>query len=211
MRTGAATALAAHYLARPESSVVGMLGCGVQGRSNVEALKVLFPLKTVRAYDVKPETLKQYAKDIRSRLDLEVVPAATPRDAVSGCDIVVTAGPILRTPHATIKAGWLDEGAFASLVDFDSYWEPAAMAQATKFCTDDTAQLQLYQQMGYFKNIPEIHADLGELASGHKPGRQSAEERTMTANLGLAIDDMAVAPLLYQRAVERGIGIWLPL
>jgi ornithine cyclodeaminase/alanine dehydrogenase len=211
MRTGAATALAAHYLARPESSVVGMLGCGVQGRSNVEALKVLFPLKTVRAYDVKPETLKQYAKDIRSRLDLEVVPAATPRDAVSGCDIVVTAGPILRTPHATIKAGWLDEGAFASLVDFDSYWEPAAMAQATKFCTDDTAQLQLYQQMGYFKNIPEIHADLGELASGQKPGRQSAEERTMTANLGLAIDDMAVAPLLYQRAVERGIGIWLPL
>jgi ornithine cyclodeaminase/alanine dehydrogenase len=211
MRTGAATALAASYLARPESSVVGMLGCGVQGRSNVEALKVLFPLKTVRAFDVNTDTVQQYAEDISARLDLEVVPAETPKEAVSGCDIVVTAGPILRKPHATIKAGWLDEGAFASLVDYDSYWDPAAMAQVAKFCTDDTAQLRLYQQMGYFQSIPDIHADLGELASGQKPGRQAPEERTMTANLGLALDDMAVAPLLYQRAVERRIGTWLPL
>lgn len=211
MRTGAATAVAASYLARPESSVVGVLGCGVQGRSNVEALKVLFPLTTVRAYDVDTDTLEAYAQDIRSRLNLEVVPVATPRDAVSGCDIVVTAGPILRTPHATIKAGWLDEGAFASLVDYDSYWDPAAIAQVTKFCTDDTAQLRLYQQMGYFQNIPDIHADLGELASGQEPGRQAAGERTMTANLGMALDDMAVAPLLYQRAVKRKIGTWLPL
>ena len=211
MRTGAATALSASYLARPESSVVGVLGCGVQGRSNVEALNVLFPLKTVRAYDVSAETVKKYAEDICSRFDLEVVAAATPRDAVSGCDIVVTAGPILKEPHATIQAGWLDAGAFASLVDFDSYWHPAAMVQTAKFCTDDTAQLRQYQKIGYFKEIPDIYADLGELASGQKPGRQSPEERTMTANLGLALDDMAVAPLLYQRAVKQGIGTWLPL
>jgi ornithine cyclodeaminase/alanine dehydrogenase len=211
MRTGAATAVAASYLARADSAVVGMLGCGVQGRSNVEALKVLFPIKTVRAYDVNADAIQTYAQDIQSTLNLEVVPAATPREAVSGCDIVVTAGPILRTPHATIKAGWLDEGAFASLVDYDSYWDPAAMAQVAKFCTDDIAQLQLYQQMGYFKNIPDIYADLGELASGQKLGRQTPAERTMTANLGLAIDDMAVAPLLYQRAIKKQIGTWLPL
>jgi len=211
MRTGAATAVSARYLARPESSVVGVLGCGVQGRSNVEALKVLFPLKKVNAYDVKAETVKQYADEISSRLDLEVMPAATPQEAVSGCDIVVTAGPILKTPHATIQAGWLDEGAFASLVDYDSYWHPQAIAEAAKFCTDDTPQLRLYQQMGYFQEIPNIHADLGELVSGQKPGRQTPEERTMTANLGLALDDMAVAPLLYQRALDKGIGTWLPL
>ena len=211
MRTGAATAVSARYLARPESSVVGVLGCGVQGRSNVEALKVLFPLKKVNAYDVKAETVKQYADEISSRLDLEVMPAATPQEAVSGCDIVVTAGPILKTPHATIQAGWLDEGAFASLVDYDSYWHPQAIAEAAKFCTDDTPQLRLYQQMGYFQEIPNIYADLGELVSGQKPGRQTPEERTMTANLGLALDDMAVAPLLYQRALDKGIGTWLPL
>ena len=210
-RTGAATALSARYLARPDSSIVGVLGCGVQGRSNVEALKVLFPLREVRAYDLNAETVQEYAAEISTGLGLEVIPAATPREAVTGCDIVVTAGPILKKPHATIQAGWLDEGAFASLVDFDSYWHPEAMAQAAKFCTDDTPQLRQYQQMGYFKQIPEIHADLGELVSGQKSGRQAPAERTMTANLGLAIDDMAVAPLLYQRALERGIGTWLDL
>jgi ornithine cyclodeaminase/alanine dehydrogenase len=210
-RTGAATAVSARHLARPESSVVGVLGCGVQGRSNVEALKVSFPLKKVNAYDVNSETVKQYAEEISARLDLEVEPVAAPREAVSGCDMVVTAGPILKTPHATIQAGWLDEGAFASLVDFDSYWHPKAIAEVAKFCTDDTPQLQLYQQMGYFQQIPDIYADLGELVSGQKPGRQTPEERTMTANLGLALDDMAVAPLLYQRAKERGIGTWLDL
>jgi len=210
-RTGAATALSARYLARPDSSIVGVLGCGVQGRSNVEALKVLFPLKEVRAYDLNAETVQDYAAEISTRLGLEVIPAATPREAVTGCDIVVTAGPILKKPHATIQAAWLDEGAFASLVDFDSYWHPEAMAQAAKFCTDDTPQLRQYQQMGYFRQIPEIHADLGELVSGQKSGRQATAERTMTANLGLAIDDMAVAPLLYQRALDRGIGTWLDL
>ncbi|MGD2186307.1 MAG: ornithine cyclodeaminase family protein [Desulfobacterales bacterium] len=210
-RTGAATAVAARYLARADSSVLGVLGCGVQGRSNAEALKELFPLKKVMAYDVKAEATQQYADDISSRLNLEVVPVATPKEAVSGCDIVVTAGPILKTPHATIQAGWLDEGAFASLVDFDSYWHPEAIGETNKFCTDDIAQLRLYQQMGYFQNIPDIHADLGELATGQKAGRQTPEERTMTANLGLALDDMAVAPLLYQRAVEKKIGTWLDL
>ena len=68
-------------------------------------------------------------------------------------DMVVTAGPILRTPHATIQRGWLAEGAFASLVDFDSYWHPAALREADKFCTDDVPQLYHYRDLGYFQNI----------------------------------------------------------
>ncbi len=210
-RTGAATAIGAKYLARPDSQVAGVLGCGVQGRSNVEALKVLFPLKRIMAYDSDADAARRYAGEIQARLDLEVEPVKTPREAVSGCDIVVTAGPILKKPHATIQSGWLEEGAFASLVDFDSYWHPDAMAEANKFCTDDIDQLRLYQQMGYFQKIPPLHADLGELATGRKPGRQSAAERNITANLGLALDDMAVAPLIFQRAREKGIGTWLPL
>jgi len=211
MRTGAATALSAKYLARPESSVVGVLGCGVQGRTNVEALNVLFPLKKVMAFDVNAEAVRRYAADIGSRCDLEVVPVGTPKEAVSGCDMIVTAGPILKTPHATIQSGWMDEGAFASLVDFDSYWHAEALGQAAKFCTDDTAQLLHYKEVGYFQNIPEIHADLGELVTGQRSGRETAEERTMTANLGLALEDMAVAPLLYRKAMATGIGTKLPL
>jgi ornithine cyclodeaminase/alanine dehydrogenase-like protein (mu-crystallin family) len=206
MRTGAATAVSARYLARAESSVVGVLGCGVQGRTNLEALKVLFPVKKVLAYDIDPESARRYAREMESRYGVEAMAVDKPRDAVTGCDIIVTAGPILKKPHQTIQPGWLGEGTFASLVDFDSYWHPDAMKQASKFCTDDTEQLLHYRQLGYFREIPPIHADLGELVTGKKAGRQSADERTMAANLGLAIDDMAVAPILYRRALEKGIG-----
>jgi ornithine cyclodeaminase/alanine dehydrogenase len=210
-RTGAATALAAKHLARPGAQAVGVLGCGVQGRSNVEALRVLFPVQRVMAYDRDLHNALRYASDLEEKWGLDVQVVEEPRQAVSGCDIVVTAGPILRTPHATIKAGWLDAGAFASLVDFDSYWDRAALAEVDKFCTDDVPQLEHYQQVGYFQDIPPIHASLGQLVTGQKPGRQAPAERTMTANLGLALDDMATAPLVYRRAVERGIGMWLSL
>jgi ornithine cyclodeaminase/alanine dehydrogenase-like protein (mu-crystallin family) len=211
IRTGAATALAAKYLARPESETVGILGCGVQGRSNLEALKVLFPLKRVIAYDHLLANAERYATEVSQRWGLQVAVVQEPRKAVTGCDIVVTAGPILRTPHATIKAGWLDPGAFASLVDFDSYWDGPAMRETDKFCTDDVPQLEHYRSIGYFQDIPPIHASLGELVAGQKPGRQSPRERTMTCNLGLALDDMATAPIVYRQAVERGIGTWLSL
>ena len=211
MRTAAATAVAARRLARPESSVVGILGCGVQGKANTEALNVLFPLKRVMAFDVRPEATKSFAEEMSRCFGLEVLPVNDPRQAVSGCDMVVTAGPILKVPHATIQADWWDEGAFASLVDYDSFWHPAAMKQAAKFCTDDVPQLMHYQHIGYFKDIPPIYADLGELVAGKKPGRENAAERTIACNLGLALDDMAVAPTIYRRAVEKGIGAWLRL
>ena len=210
-RTGAATAVAAKYLARRESATVGILGCGVQGRSNLEALSVLFPIKKARAYDVHPERSAKYAQEMSAELRIEALPVGTPREAVEGCDIVVTAGPILRKPHATIQPGWLGEGAFASLVDFDSYWHPEALRQADKFCTDDVPQLEHYRDIGYFQNLPPIYADLGELVTGRKPGRETPAERTFACNLGLALDDVATAPLIYKRALEQGMGTWLPL
>ena len=210
-RTGAATALAAKYLARPDSKTVGILGCGVQGRSNLEALKVLFPLKRAYAYDTHPERAAAYAERMPREIGVEVEPVSEPKSAVTASDIVVTAGPILHKPHATIQRGWLPAGGFASLVDFDSYWHPAALHEFDKFCTDDVPQLHHYRDIGYFQDIPAIHADLGELVSGRKPGRQTPRERTAACNLGLALDDVAVAPLIYQRALDKGIGTWLPL
>jgi ornithine cyclodeaminase/alanine dehydrogenase-like protein (mu-crystallin family) len=210
-RTGAATALSAKYLARPDSATVGILGCGVQGRSNLEALKVLFPLNKVFAYDTHADRSARYAEEMSSQLGIEAVPVPDPKQAVVDSDIVVTAGPILRKPHATIQRGWLREGAFASLVDFDSYWHPAALHEVDKFCTDDVPQLHHYRDIGYFQDIPPIHADLGELVTGRKPGREKREELTIACSLGLALDDMATAPLIYQRAREKGVGTWLPL
>ncbi len=71
-----------------------------------------------------------------------------PRLAVSGCDIVVTSGPILKTPHETIRAGWVDEGTFASLVDFDSYWSRNALNQADKWTTDHLEQYEDFKTKG---------------------------------------------------------------
>jgi ornithine cyclodeaminase/alanine dehydrogenase-like protein (mu-crystallin family) len=211
MRTAGASAVSARILARPESSVLGVLGCGVQGRANAEALSTLFALREVRAYDVEPGAAQAFSQKVSAALDLDVRVVSTPREAVTGCDLIVTAGPFLRIPHATIQPGWMDEGAFASLVDVDSYWHPDALKQADKFCTDDVPQLRHFQSLGYLQDIPPIHADLGELVTGQKPGRQAAQERTMACNLGLALGDVAVASAVYRQAVEKNIGTWLPL
>jgi ornithine cyclodeaminase/alanine dehydrogenase len=212
MRTGAATAVAARRLARKDSRVLGVLGAGVQGFSNLEALNVLFPIERVLAYDIDEDQFRRYERRVRERWpEIEVVQAQEPRLAVEGMDIVVTAGPIVRPPHATIQAGWLSEGAFASMVDFDSYWSGEALAEVDKFTTDDIPQLEHYKILGYFQTIPPVYGELGELVTGRKAGRQNARERTVACNLGLAIDDLAAAPLVYKRAVQKGLGTWLPL
>jgi ornithine cyclodeaminase/alanine dehydrogenase-like protein (mu-crystallin family) len=210
-RTGAATAVAAKYLARPNSKIVGILGCGVQGRSNLEALRVLFPIERVMAYDSRPEAGGLFAEEMSRKFGFDIGSVRTPREAVTGCDIVITAGPILKIPHATIQPGWLGEGAFASLVDYDAYWHRGALKEVDKFCTDDIPQLEYYKTIGYFQDIPPVYAELAELVTGRKPGRETARERTIACNLGLALDDMATAPLVFKLAVEKGLGTRLAL
>jgi ornithine cyclodeaminase/alanine dehydrogenase-like protein (mu-crystallin family) len=210
-RTGAATGLAAKYLARPNSEVAGILACGVQGRTNLEALACLFPLKRVVAYDILPEVQAKFIEEMKAKFKIEILPAGSPKAAVVGSDLVVTSGPILKHPQPTIDKDWLKPGGFGSAVDFDSYWSGPAMAQMARISTDDHAQFQYYRSSGYFQATPDPYADLGELVTGQKPGRASDEERTLAINLGLAMDDMAIAPEIYRRAKEKGIGTWLPL
>jgi ornithine cyclodeaminase/alanine dehydrogenase len=210
-RTGAASGLSARYLARPESRVAGILACGVQGRTNLEALAALFPLERVYAFDILPEVQARFVEEMSAGLELEITGVAEPRDAVVDSDLVVTSGPILKHPAPTIEKDWLRPGAFASAVDFDSYWQPEALAQMDKLSTDDHTQFQYYKSSGYFQGTPDPYADLGQIVAGLKPGRERDDERTMAINLGLALDDMAVAPEIYRRARERGIGTWLEL
>ncbi len=211
MRTGSAGAVAARYLARPDSEVMGVLGCGVQGRTNLIAMSHLFPIKRVYAYDIRPEAAEKYRQEMGESLGVEVVVVKEPKDAVADADIVVTAGPILKHPTPVIEKGWLKPGGFASPVDFDSYWKPEALAEADKYATDDTSQYLYYRTVGYFLQSPDPYADLGEIVTGQKPGRETPEERTISMNLGLALEDMAVAPEIYRLAKEQGIGTWLPL
>ena len=210
-RTGAATAVAAKYLARPDSASVGIVACGVQGRSNLEALACLFAVRRVKAYDLHPEVAQRFAREMGPRLHVDIEPVETLPDAVRGLDIVVTSGPILKHPKPAIEAGWLAPGAFASLVDFDSYWQGAALRELDRLATDDLAQMSYYRREGYFRETPEPYADLGEIVAGKKPGRASASERTASINLGLALDDVATAIRIYKRARAAGIGRELPL
>ncbi len=211
-RTAAATAVSAKYLARPDSETVGILGAGVQGFSNLDALKALFPIKKLVVYDIIPEQMEIYERKVLDVWpELEISKVREPIEAVEGLDIIVTAGPIRLKPHATIKAGWVSKGTFASLVDFDSYWSGEALQESDKFTTDDLPQLEYYRNAGYFQHIPPVYADLGELVAGKKRGRENKYERTIACNLGLAIDDMVTASVIYQRAIEKGIGTKLPL
>lgn len=210
-RTGAASAVAAKYLARPDSQTMGVVACGLQGRTNLEAMACLFPLERVFAFDVDRSVAEEYSEEMGDKLGLEVTAVDRVRDAVQGLDLVVTSGPILKEPTPSIPEGWLSPGSFACPLDFDSYWTGAAFRQVDRLATDDQGQLSYYRSVGYFLDTPEPYADLGEIVSGRAPGRESSEERTMSLNLGLAIEDVASARIIYEKAIEEGLGTDLPL
>jgi ornithine cyclodeaminase/alanine dehydrogenase len=211
-RTGAATAVAAKYLARKDSRVVGILGLGVQGRSNLEALSEVLPsVEVVRAYDTSTISQQSYVDEMAKKTGLSIQPVKTPRAAVEASDVIVTAGPILKNPNPVIVKDWLRSGIFAGPLDFDSYWKPEAMHSMGKFCTDDTEQLLYYRSLGYFKDIPSVYADLDQIVLGRKPGRENDQENIMSMNLGLAIEDVSVAVRVFERAKKNGIGHWLTI
>jgi len=210
-RTGAVTAVAAKHLARPDSATAGIVACGLQGRTNLEALSCVFPIERVHAYDLDPAIAEAFATEMNEKLGVEVLPVPRVEQAVKDMDLVVTSGPILKEPTPAIPAGWLAPGSFACPLDFDSYWSGEAFRELDKMATDDDAQLSYYRQVGYFKSTPEPYADLGEIVIGAKPGRQTLGERTMSLNLGLAIEDVATARILYERALAVGVGTDLPL
>jgi len=174
-------------------------------------LACLFSLKRIKVYDINSEIAQRFAGEMSAALQLEVEAVDTVAQAVQEMDLVVTAGPILKNPQPAIEAGWLAPGAFASPVDFDSYWQAAALQEADKIATDDIGQMEYYRSEGYFQQTPAAYADLGELAAGLKAGRQAADERIISMNLGLALEDMATAIRIYERAVAQGVGTQLPL
>jgi len=212
MRTGAATAVAAKYLARADSKTVAILGCGVQGRSNLEALQVVLKsLSLVHAYDIRDEAANHFREECRSSRRIECTVCRSPEQAVRSADVVVTAGPILRNPSPVIVPDWLQPGVFVCPLDFDSYVTPAAFHAVDLFCTDDINQLCYYQKAGYFADIPAEPVDLGDIVAAGVPRRHSAGDRILSVNLGLALEDVATADLIYRRALADGAGVRLLL
>ena len=211
VRTAATTAVTAKHLALPRSDTLAVLGCGVQGRYNLEALSGIFPLARVQAYDISTEIARRYAEDMASRFDLKVDISKTPRQAVDGADIIVTAGPFLMSPRPVIAWEWIKPGALVCPLDLDSYVKPEVFTNSALVCTDDLGQFNHFRSGGLFQQCPEEISELCDVVAGKLAGRRSEHEVISAINIGLALEDMAVAPLLYRAATERGFGLWLDL
>jgi len=214
-RTGASVGVSAKYLAREGSRVVGILGCGVQARMSLRALAEALPkLSKVQCYDLYPEATRCFIEEMSLLYPkCNVVACSTPAEMIEHADVVVTAIPIVTEPKPPLHAGMLKEGGLAVSLDYDSAWDSLAMKECDKFVSDDIEQLLATKEEGiYFGGIPDpIYADLGELAAGLKPGRQNEGEKIFSMNMGIAVDDMVTAKIVYERACQKGIGTRWPL
>jgi ornithine cyclodeaminase/alanine dehydrogenase len=211
IRTAAQTAVTAKYLAKENSETLAMIGCGVQGRGNLNALLLVLPnLKRVQAFDINQANLEAYVEFVK-KLGVEAVPCKNQKESITGADIIITAGPIHKDPSPDIKSLWLKEGVLAVPLDYDSYWNREAINSFDKFFVDDIQQILFHRKEGgFFREIPEINADFGEVLAGQKQGRESQSEKIMCMNLGVAVEDAPVAADIFNRAIEKGIGVWLP-
>ncbi len=211
-RTGAVSGLAAGVLARTGSQELALLGAGVQGRTQLEAMVVALPeLQEVRVYDVHPDAADRFVEEMAAKAPgARLAVVASPERAVHGADVVVTAGPILKQPSPVVQGAWLKEGALGLPVDFDSMWTEGAL-HAERYYVDDLAQYRYYQGQGFFGGAPAPSGDLGDLLTGRIASRQTDAERIVSMNLGVAIADMPYARVAYERALEKGVGAVLPL
>jgi ornithine cyclodeaminase/alanine dehydrogenase len=215
MRTGASVGIAAKYLAKPKATVAAFLGCGVQARTSLLALAEVLPnLREVRCLDVSAEATGRFIDEMSKWLPgLQFTVCQSPRDLAHRAEVITTAIPIVTQPEPPMEAGMLEEGALAVSLDYDSAWTSEAMRECDRFVSDDVGQLLgTKAHHVYFGGIPStIHADLGEVCAKLKPGRQHDAEKIFAMNMGIAIDDMVTAKLLYDRAQAMGVGVRLPL
>ncbi|GAB6171161.1 alanine dehydrogenase [Paradesulfitobacterium aromaticivorans] len=212
IRTGAVTGLSAKYLARKDSQTVSILGCGVQARTQLEAVLATCPeVKLVKAYDISQEAAARFATDMVVKFKVTVEKAQSPQAAVMDSDIIVTAGPILANPNPVIEGSWLKEGCFGAPIDYDSYWQRSAFETMSRIYVDDVPQFESHRTMGYFNAVPPVYGDLADLVSGKISGRLNDSERIIAVNLGLSLEDIAVAAMVYDQALKQGLGQLLPV
>jgi ornithine cyclodeaminase/alanine dehydrogenase-like protein (mu-crystallin family) len=210
-RTAAATAVAARWLARPDAEAVTVCGCGQQGRAHLRALARVLPLRRAYAFDRDAAAARSCADELSAELRIDVIPVADHVEAARGSDVCVTCTPS-RRPFLLRKH--VRAGTFVAAVGADSpdkqELEPALLAAAVVVAD----VLEQCAAMGELHHALEagvltrarVHAELAELVSGRKPGRRSADEITVFDSTGTALEDVAAAAVVYERAVAAGLG-----
>jgi ornithine cyclodeaminase/alanine dehydrogenase-like protein (mu-crystallin family) len=190
MRTGAVSAAATRSLSRPDSSILAILGSGVQARSHLEALRLVRPFREIRVWS--PRNAAAFAERFEVRL------ARSAEDAVRGADVVVVA-TTSRTP--VLSGEWLSPGVHVNAVGAPRPgWrelDDNVLRQAKLYVESREAASR---ESGDVIAAGDIFAELGEVIGGARPGRQSAEEITLFKSVGVAVEDIASAELVYREA-----------
>lgn len=211
IRTAAVTGVAVRHLARTEASVAGLVGAGVQGRLHLLLLGDLLPsLDVVRIFDTDPARLEQFVSELGARLPFALEAMDSAQAALDGADILMTA-----TGHVDerlFKDRWIKTGALA-LPIHSRGWETEAILKADRFVLDDWDQFSasLGGPDGYYAPLREPDAQLGEIALGVKPGRLNDDERIIDFNYGMALQDIALASVVVEKAKQLGLGQTLEL
>jgi ornithine cyclodeaminase/alanine dehydrogenase len=203
VRTAGLSAVAAKRLARPDASVAAFIGCGVQAHSHLQAFAALFPLQEIRAFGrgtANRDALCQAA----GKLGLSAVATGTAREAVQDADLVITSVTFSPQLVPFLDARWLQPGAFVTMTDQAAPWVADGMPAFNRIVIDD---LEQEAQMPQPLVDPALVAgDLTGLVNGDITGRRSDDEKTAFVFRGLALGDLAVAALAYQRALQSGKG-----
>jgi ornithine cyclodeaminase/alanine dehydrogenase-like protein (mu-crystallin family) len=206
VRTGAAGGVAAKYLARKDSAIVGLIGTGVQGRTQVQAVNELFSLELVKAYDLSKESRERFCAEMSGKLGLRVEPVDTGRECVVGSDIVVTA-TYSKTP--VVLDEWVDEGTHITSIGADVKGKQeldTRLYQRAKVVVD---RREVALSKGLLRE-DQIHAELGEIIAGFRKGRENDGEITIFDASGLGIQDLAAASVVIENAKKMGLGTVVP-
>jgi ornithine cyclodeaminase/alanine dehydrogenase-like protein (mu-crystallin family) len=216
IRTGAATGLATRYMARAGAGAVAVIGTGFQARSQLEAVCAVRPIRQARVFSRRPERREEFARQMSQRLGLEVSAAGSAQECVAGADIVVTITPA-REP--VLQGEWLAPGAHINAAG-GNHWmrreiDEATVARARLIVVDDLDQAKLEcgdllwpEARGAFRW--DMAHELQEVVAGRVSGRTDDQAITLFESMGVALEDIAAAQLVYRKAREQGIGQELP-
>jgi len=211
VRTAAVGALFARQAAPAGAARLGILGCGLQGRLQLEAIKSVVPsIVRCTAFDTVPAHAARYREEMHGRLgvDVEIVPS--PEAAVRGADIVMSSGPIQKARAPVIGPDWLAPGCLYLSLDRDSYITDEAIRAMDRILSDDReALVHARAHENAFSAVARVDADLAELCTGAATARSGASERVAVFVNGLGIEDLAAAIEVFQRAEARGAGVLL--
>jgi alanine dehydrogenase len=212
-RTGAATAVAAKYLARKDSKIAAIIGCGLQGRIQLAALKHVLPIQHAFVFDQDQQRAEEFSHIMSSDLEISVTKAPAISDACQNADVIVTC---TTSRQALLNKDHVRDGTFIAAVGADSHdkqeLEPTLLAKG-KVVTDIREQCARIGDLHHavaagIMKVDDVHADLGEIVAAIKPGRISRDEIFMFDSTGTALQDVAAAAIVYQRAIQQGIGFF---